>query len=150
MILDDKFIGSDADVERIILAPAMTFDLSLLLRAEIGENLEGWAPLFEFHLPINDDSGRHYNQMRAPYSLITGQRSKHRYGLNRFSKAHLISEDTIQLLIMQGNKPVQTDNLILSQGAVKQEGDFGLNISAREVSTSWLKTFCHFDGLLGN
>jgi hypothetical protein len=51
---------------------------------------------------------------------------------------------------MKGHKPVQTNDLVLSQRSMKQERDLGLNICAREVSTGRLEALGHFDGLLGN
>lgn len=42
-------------MEGVGLAPAMPLDLALLGRAKVGEQLEGWAPLFELHLPVEHD-----------------------------------------------------------------------------------------------
>ena len=39
-------------MESVGFGPALPLQLPLFCGAIIGEQLEGWAPLFEFHLPI--------------------------------------------------------------------------------------------------
>ena len=82
-------------MEGVFLAPAMTLYLSFLLRSEIGKDLEGRAPLLEFHLPIDNYGGWYNDEVRAPNTFITSQRGKHGYCLDSFSKTHLIGKDTI-------------------------------------------------------
>jgi hypothetical protein len=72
-------------MEGVILAPTMPFDLSLLLRSEIGQNLKSRTPLFELHLPIYNDCSWYNNQVMSPDSFITRQRCKHRNSLDSFS-----------------------------------------------------------------
>ena len=100
VILDHKLVRSNADVKRVLFAPTMSLDLSLLLGTEVGENLETWAPLFEFHFPVHDDGCRHHDQVRAPDTLVTGQRRQHRDSLNSLTKSHLISQNTVKFSVM--------------------------------------------------
>lgn len=39
VVLNDQLIGGDAHMERVVLAPAMSLDLSLFLGSEIGQDL---------------------------------------------------------------------------------------------------------------
>ena len=50
-------VGGDADVEAVGLAPPRSLQLALLGRAEVGEQLEGRAPLLELHLPVQRQVG---------------------------------------------------------------------------------------------
>lgn len=72
VILNDKFVGGDAHVERVLSTPSMTLKLAFFLRSEVGENFEGRAPLLKFHFPIDDDCSWYHDQMRTPYASITG------------------------------------------------------------------------------
>ena len=45
-----------------------SLSLSLLERAEVGENLDGWTPLLELHLPVQHDAGRYDDQVRPPHA----------------------------------------------------------------------------------
>jgi|LauGreDrversion4_2_1035121.scaffolds.fasta_scaffold22543_5 hypothetical protein len=70
MVLDHQLIRGDADVEGVVLAPAMSLSFALLLRPEIGKDLEGGTPLLELHLPVDDDGCRNYDQMGSPHSFL--------------------------------------------------------------------------------
>lgn len=73
VILNYKLVRGDADVERIFLAPPMPLNLPLFLRAKVGQNLQCRAPLFEFHLPVDNDCCGYNNKMRSPNALIAGE-----------------------------------------------------------------------------
>jgi hypothetical protein len=88
--------------------------------------------------------------MRAPDTFIAGQRGQHGNSLNGFPETHLVSEDAIKFFVMKSYKPIQTNNLVLSERTMKQEWYFGLYVGTREVSTCRLKAFCHLDSLLSN
>ncbi len=53
-------------MESVGLAPAVALDLALLSAAEVGEQLEGWAPLFELHLPVQHDRCGDHDQVGTP------------------------------------------------------------------------------------
>ncbi len=53
-------------MESVGLAPAMALGLTLLGTAKVGEQLEGWAPLLEFHLPVQHDRCGDHNQVGTP------------------------------------------------------------------------------------
>ena len=69
VILDDQFVGSDADVEGVDFGPTRPFRLSLFRRAEVSEDFHSWAPPLEFHLPIQHDGCRDHYQVRTPNAL---------------------------------------------------------------------------------
>ena len=121
MVLDDQLVRRDANVERVVLAPAVSLYLTLLLRAEVREDLETRAPAFDLHLPVHDDSGRHDDQVRTPNAIVTCKRRKHRDSLNSLAEAHLIRKDTVQLAIVQCNEPIETNDLVLTQRSSQQE-----------------------------
>ncbi len=45
---------------------------------------------------------------------------------------------------MECYKPIQTDNLVLSQTTLQQKGDFSLYIGCLQVDSNRLECFCHF------
>ena len=71
VILNDKFVRGDAHVERVLSAPPVTFKFAFLLRSEVGEDLESRAPLLKLHFPIDDDSSRNHDEVRAPHTSVT-------------------------------------------------------------------------------
>ena len=77
MVLNDKFIRGDANVERIVLAPSLPLDFPFLLRTKVSQDLESRAPPLELHLPVNDDGCRHYNKVWTPHPLVTGKGCEH-------------------------------------------------------------------------
>lgn len=73
MVLDHQLVGGDTNVERVLLAPALSLNLALFLRAEVGQNLESWTPALEFHLPVDYDRGWDYDEVRTPNATVTCQ-----------------------------------------------------------------------------
>ena len=65
--LQDQGVGGDADVEGVGLGPSLPLPLPLLGAAVVGEQLEGRAPLFEFHLPVEHHAGGHHDEVGAPH-----------------------------------------------------------------------------------
>ena len=53
-------------MESVGLAPAVALDLALLSAAEVSEQLEGWAPLLELHLPVQHDRCGDHDQVGTP------------------------------------------------------------------------------------
>ena len=119
MILDDKLVRSDADVEGVFLRPALSLHLSLFLRPEVGQDLQGRAPTLELHLPVDNDGGGHNDEVRTPDTSVTGQRGEQRDRLNGLSESHFISQYTVQSLIVQSYKPIETDDLVLAEVSSK-------------------------------
>jgi hypothetical protein len=37
--------------------------------------------------------------------------------LNRFAKTHFVSKNTIEILVIHGHEPIETNLLVLTQGA---------------------------------
>jgi hypothetical protein len=59
-------------MEGVFLAPALSLKLSFFLRPEIGKNFETGTPTLEFHFPVNHDCRWNDDQVRTPYSSVTG------------------------------------------------------------------------------
>jgi len=60
-------------MERIFLAPPLSFNFTFFLRAEVGQNLQSGTPTLELHLPVYNNGRRHYDQMWTPYTTVTCQ-----------------------------------------------------------------------------
>ncbi len=76
--LQHERVGRDADVERVGLGPALALGLALLGAAEVGEQLEGRAPLLALHLPVQHHARRHHDQVRAPHAPAPRARARAR------------------------------------------------------------------------
>ena len=64
--LEDEGVGGNADMEGIGLGPALPLEPPLTGTAIVGQQLEGWAPLFELHLPVEHDRGGDNHKVRSP------------------------------------------------------------------------------------
>ena len=64
------FIACYTDMEAVQFRPAFTLLLSLFSGAEVGHDLEGWAPTFELDLPVHEDCCWDYYQVGTPYALL--------------------------------------------------------------------------------
>lgn len=49
-------------------------------------------------------------------------------GLDGLAQTHLVSQNAVELFLVHGDQPVESDVLVLSQRAVKQERDGGLDL----------------------
>jgi len=104
-------------VEAIVLGPASSLQLPLLLRAEVSEDLKRRSKPLELLLPVHDDGCRDNDQVRAPHSSFSGEVGDHRDRLDGFSETHLVSEDTVQLPVVKSGEPVESNDLIWSEHA---------------------------------
>ncbi len=64
-------------MESVGLAPTVALDLALLGAAKVGEQLEGWAPLLELHLPVQHDRCGDYNQVGTPITPAQAKSPQH-------------------------------------------------------------------------
>ena len=74
VILDHELVRCNANVERVVFAPTMPLDFSLFLSTKISEDLESWAPLFEFDFPVHDNCCRYHDEVRTPHTFVAGER----------------------------------------------------------------------------
>lgn len=72
-ILQNQLVACYAHVERVLLHPAFPFLLSFILIAVVGQNFEAWTELLEFHLPIENDTCRHNDQVRTPDFMLDSE-----------------------------------------------------------------------------
>ena len=145
VVLDHQLVRGDTDVEGVLLAPAMSLDLSLLLGAEVGEDLEAWAPLFKFHLPVHDDRCWYNDEMRTPDALVASERGQHSDGLNCFTKTHLVCQDSVKLTVVKSHQPIEANDLILSKRATEEERNLSIYLNLFKSGTSWLESLCDLD-----
>jgi len=144
MVLDDELIRSDAYMERVLLAPAMTLEFAFLLRSEVRENLESGTPSFKLHFPVDDNRSRYDNQVRAPNTLVTSERSYHCNRLDGLAKAHLICENAIKTFVVQRNQPVQSNDLVFAKFAPQQERYLCLHLGTLESKAGRSECLSHF------
>ena len=91
-----------------------SFQFPFLLVPVVGKYLETWTPLLKLHLPVKHNTGRNNNQMRTPAAFFARQVGQNSDGHDRLTKAHLVSQNTIQTLLVHGDQPVQTNILVLT------------------------------------
>mmetsp|Transcript_5126 Transcript_5126/g.14694 ORF Transcript_5126/g.14694 Transcript_5126/m.14694 type:complete len:252 (-) Transcript_5126:407-1162(-) len=127
-ILKNERVRRDAHVERVRLGPALALLRSLLGRAVIGEQLERRTPSFKLHLPVEHHRSWHDDQMRAPVAALARQPRQERDCLDGLAETHLVRQDTVQMLVVQGHQPVQTNVLILTQLSLEQKWHRGLHL----------------------
>lgn len=72
MILNNEFITSDAHMKGIGLAPSLSLESTLTLRAVVGENLESGRPLLELELPVEHHGRWDNDKVWAPDRLGLG------------------------------------------------------------------------------
>ena len=69
VVLDNQLVAGDTNVEGILFGPTLTFHPPVLLGAVIDKYLEGGAPLFDFHLPVEHDRSWHHDQVGSPHAF---------------------------------------------------------------------------------
>ena len=114
-VLQHEFVRGDADVKGVDLRPALTFELPFFHRAVVGQNLERGTPFLELQLPVEHHTGGNDDQMWTPHFLLAGQMREQGNGLNGLAETHLISEDTVQFILVERVEPIEPDMLIFSQ-----------------------------------
>lgn len=84
LVVDDKLIGSNADMPCILFIPTFPFLLALFGVAVIGENFETRSPFLELHFPVENDASRNDNEMWSPNMLLTSKMRNESDCLNCF------------------------------------------------------------------
>ena len=73
LVLQDQLIRGDEYVPTRVVHPAFSFLSPFLLVPVVGHDLETRTPLFKLHLPVEDDTCRDDDQMRAPDLIFQRQ-----------------------------------------------------------------------------
>lgn len=71
VVLDDQLVRRDANMERVVFAPALPLLFALFLASKIGEHLQRRAPSLELHFPVDHNGRGHDDQMGAPDAAVT-------------------------------------------------------------------------------
>ena len=116
VVLDNQLVAGDTNVEGILFGPTPTFHPPVFLGAVIDKYLEGGAPLFDFHLPVEHDRSWHHDQVGSPHAFFQGQVSQKSNGLDCLSQTHFISKDSIKRALKERDHPIKTNMLIFSEG----------------------------------
>jgi len=104
-------------MEGVFLTPALPFDLTLLLRAEVGQYLQSGTPPLKLHLPVDDDGRWNHDQVWTPDSTVARQRRNQGNRLNGLAETHLVCKDSVEPLVMKCDQPIKPNDLVLSQFA---------------------------------
>lgn len=115
VILQNQFITGDDDVHSVGFGPAQPLGLALLDAALLVDDFEGRTPLFDFHLPLVHDGGRHHDQVRAPDALCARQVCQQRHGLHGLAQAHFVGQYAVDFPVVQCHQPLQADQLLFTQ-----------------------------------
>ena len=115
MVSHGNLVAGYADVEAVELRPALSLLFSLLCRPKVIHYLEGRAPPLELYLPVHQNTGGYYHQVRPPYSPLNCQMGQQGNRLNCFTQAHFVSQYAVHSLAMKSRHPVNTQQLVLPQ-----------------------------------
>ena len=134
-IAASKRIRRDADIEVVLVVPALTQLFPSFRRAIVSKDLESWEKLLELHFPVHENTSRHNNQVRTPDAPIAcqmGQKGDSLDGLPRsrladvkrkrrkhIPKPHFICKDAIEIPFVDAGKPFQSSLLVRSQYPAK-------------------------------
>jgi hypothetical protein len=127
----------------VLLAPPVSLDLPLFLRAKVCKDFESRAPPFELHFPVHDDSCGDNDQVRSPNAFVASKGGKHRNSLDGLSKTHLVCKYTIEFAVMKSDEPVETNDLILSELSLNKKRNFGVHLSFVKSVPCWLEDISH-------
>ena len=88
--------------------------------------------------------------MRAPDALVTSEGGEHSDGLDGLAEAHFVGKNAIQTLVVQGDEPINSNNLILTQGAPQHKWHLCINVGALQREPRWQECLRHFNCRFGN
>jgi hypothetical protein len=111
LIIEDVLVGSEDDMEFVIFE-MLSQQRPLLLLTLIDNLADTGSPLVKLHAPVRDCGQRDYHQERSLITLRLNQMTEEGDRLNSLSQTHFISEDAIQIVVVQTDKPVETYHLI--------------------------------------
>lgn len=120
LVIENVFVGCKDNVE-LFAFQIRRQNRSFPLWSPIHDNFDWWSPLRKFSFPIRNCRQRNHNQIRSLIALISNQIGEQTDSLNRFAQAHLICQDAVQVVIVQGYHPVKPLELILLQLASFQQ-----------------------------
>ena len=75
---------------------------------------QGWTPFFEFVHPIGQGWFRYQNHVGSIDVFEMLHKTQQTDGLKGFSQTHLIGQDTIDVVFVQRNHPIETTDLVIS------------------------------------
>lgn len=81
-------------------------DWPLVLLPFVGDDTDGRGPSLKLTHPVVDCSQGHHNQKRAFVSLVANKVREEGDSLNGFAKTHLISEDSVEVVVIERDHPV--------------------------------------------
>lgn len=121
LVLHDVLIGSDEHVELAALQQGLG-STAVVGRTFVCNLLDVWCPFLHLHHPVGDGGEWHNDEEGAVDSLVLHQVADQSDGLDGFAQTHLVSQDSVQVVVVEGHHPFQPTHLVLLQLATHQHG----------------------------
>lgn len=106
---------------------------SFMFFAFIGNYINGRRPFLEFVHPVVDSREGYYYQKRSFVVFVFNQVSEKRDSLNSFAQSHLISQYSVEIIVVKTYHPVETKHLIALQLTTCEYGWLVFNILLHAV-----------------
>jgi len=109
LVAEKGFVGGEEDIGRFVVSSSSV----------IGGNAERWRELFEFALPVGDESGRSAYQgaICERFRFLEVKDAGNR--LHGFSQSHVVREDTAEATFHRRGDPSEASRLIGTQRCVE-------------------------------
>ena len=111
-IAHDELVGGDEDVE-LELKHLLREDLGAFLSsADVIHRLHALEPRLDLRLPVDDDGVGDDDEVRAVVLLALPQVGDQRAHLHGLPQAHLVRQDAVEAVVVQGDHPLQPRHLV--------------------------------------
>ncbi len=131
-ILENEIISGETNVPFGSLHDTLDF-VSGCWIAPVNDLTNGRGPLFKLVDPVGHCRQWDNNQERAIIFFELDQVGKQGNGLNGLTQPHLIRQNPIQVVIVQRDKPLQSNQLIVFELASFQNGRLLLDLLLHSV-----------------
>lgn len=120
LVIEDVFICGEHDMEFLIFQE-LSQSWSLIFLSFISDHPDGRCPLLELCDPVLYCDQRDHNQEWTFVTLVTDQVWEQTNRLDSFTQAHFVCKDSIQVVIIERNHPIQTHELVRFEQAASQQ-----------------------------
>ena len=118
-IAHDVLVGGEQNVEPVV-ANGLSEHLANVRQAFVLNDDDVRRPALKFRRPIGERREWHDDQRRARVLLQVDQMHDQGDGLNRLAEAHLVGENTVQIVVVQRHEPFEALQLVRFQLATDE------------------------------
>mmetsp|Transcript_7352 Transcript_7352/g.21307 ORF Transcript_7352/g.21307 Transcript_7352/m.21307 type:complete len:234 (+) Transcript_7352:462-1163(+) len=115
LVAHDHVIVGEKHVEGLCRHSVIPQLLPLLRLAVVEDDVVVWQPPPKLNTPVAQHGFGAQDEVGSIVALLFHEVSKQRDGLDGLTEAHLVREDPIQPVDVQGNHPLQARQLVLSE-----------------------------------